>query len=74
MEHFMAVAQKVIWFLAAVFICGMFLQPYVNLPERVMRAETAIQSIEVRLHNSEKKLDQIICLLEKQSNPIGCTR
>jgi len=69
--------QKIVWFLVGVLLFGALLQPYFNLPARVSGHDDSIRNIESRLYNSERKLDQVICMLEAISNEqttIGCAR
>lgn len=70
-------SQKIVWFLVGVLLFGALLQPYFNLPARVSGHDDSIRNIESRLYNSERKLDQVICMLEaisKEQTTIGCAR
>lgn len=76
-HELLATGQKAAWFLAGIFLCGVLLQPYLDLPDRVRVNEDSIRSIESRLQNSERKLDQVICMLDAMSNDlptITCAR
>ena len=76
-NELLASGQKIVWFLAVIFLFGALLQPYIDLPDRVRVNEDSIRSIEVRLQNSERKLDQVICMLDAMSQDeptIGCAR
>lgn len=76
-NELLASGQKIVWFVAGIFLCGALLQPYIDLPDRVRVNEDSIRSIEGRLQNSERKLDQVICMLDAMSQDeptIGCAR
>jgi len=56
--------------IVGVFLFGMMLKPYQNLPTRV-------DSLEIRMMEQEGKLDLVICFLETEANggnPLSCSR
>ncbi len=76
-NEMLATGQKAVWFLAGIFLCGVLLQPYLDLPDRVRVNADSIRNIESRLQQHERKLDQVICMLDAMSNEsptISCAR
>jgi len=62
--------QAVAAALVGVFLLGMVLRPYQNLPQRV-------DNLEERMMEQESKLDLVICFLETEANggnPLSCSR
>jgi len=62
--------QAVVAAFVGVFLLGMVLRPYQNLPQRV-------DNLEERMMEQESKLDLVICFLETEANggnPLSCSR
>lgn len=71
------VIQSAVTLFAIVFILGMFLQPYQNLPDRVNKLESSDIEMRSQMLEQERKLDLVVCFLETEANggnPLSCSR